>query len=210
MNNSGFQQDDENTIRYFTDLVAQNGIDPRSLDWGSRESQHLRFSVLAGIGSLQGAHVLDVGCGLGDFYEWLREQGYECDYHGIDITTAMISTARERFPDVRFDIGTLTGEMEIAVGEYDYVLASGIFYRRQMSAEGFMHRMLGAMYAHSRRGIAFNSLSLWAPDQETGEFYADPLATLEFCRTLTPWVVLRHDYHLRDFTIYLYRERQAS
>jgi len=121
----------------------------------------------------------------------------------------MIAVARERFPEARFDVGTLTGETDIAVGEYDYVVASGIFYRRRISALDFMHQMLGAMYAHCTRGIAFNSLSLWTPDQESGEFYADPIATLEFCRTLTSWIVLRHDYHLRDFTIYLYRERQA-
>jgi SAM-dependent methyltransferase len=208
MINSGFQQDDENTIRYFTDLVAENGVDPRSLDWGSRESQRLRFSVLAGIGSMQGARVLDVGCGLGDFYEWLREQGCECDYHGIDITPAMIATARERFPGARFDVGTFTGDMERVAGEYDYIVASGIFYRRQISAVDFMHQMIGAMYGHCTRGIAFNSLSLWTPDQDAGEYYADPLATLDFCRTLTPWIVLRHDYHQRDFTMYLYRERQ--
>jgi SAM-dependent methyltransferase len=210
MSNSGFQQDDENTIRYFTDLVAENGVDPRSLDWGSRESQHLRFSVLAGIGSMQGTRILDVGCGLGDFYEWLRQQGIGCDYHGIDITPAMIAMARERFPEARFDVGTLTGDMDAIVGEYDYIVASGIFYRRQISAMDFMHQMLGAMYAHCTRGIAFNSLSLWTSSQDAGEFYADPLATLEFSRTLTPWIVLRHDYHLRDFTMYLYRERQLS
>ncbi|CDN13322.1 hypothetical protein RintRC_4207 [Richelia intracellularis] len=54
--------------------------------------------------------------------------------------------------------------------------------------------------------MAFNSLSSWGTQKESGEFYADPLATVKFCRTLTPWVILRHDYMQHDFTIYMYRE----
>jgi hypothetical protein len=53
--------------------------------------------------------------------------------------------------------------------------------------------------------LAFNSLSNWANDQEANEFYADPVQVLNFCRELTPWVVLRHDYHPRDFTVYMYK-----
>jgi hypothetical protein len=53
--------------------------------------------------------------------------------------------------------------------------------------------------------VAFNSLSAWATDQEAGEFYADPLRVVDFCRRITPRVVLRHDYHPRDFTVYLYK-----
>jgi hypothetical protein len=45
--------------------------------------------------------------------------------------------------------------------------------------------------------------------QEPGEFYADPVEIVRFCRSLTPWVVLRHDYLAHDFTVYLYRDRPA-
>jgi hypothetical protein len=34
---------------------------------------------------------------------------------------------------------------------------------------------------------------------------AESLLTLNSCRQLTPWVALRHDYHPRDFTVYLYK-----
>jgi len=61
------------------------------------------------------------------------------------------------------------------------------------------------MFSLATSAVAFNTLSTWAQDQEAGEFYADPLKVVEFCRTLTPWVVMRHDYHPRDFTVYLYK-----
>jgi hypothetical protein len=68
-----------------------------------------------------------------------------------------------------------------------------------------MQSMIERMFALATRAVAFNSLSTWSSDQQAGEFYADPLQTVQFCRELTPWVVLRHDYHPRDFTVYLYK-----
>ena len=65
-----------------------------------------------------------------------------------------------------------------------------------------------AVYEAAGEAVAFNSLSAWADDPEAGEYYADPLEVTAFCRTLTPWVAMRHDYHGRDFTCYLYKNRR--
>jgi hypothetical protein len=56
-----------------------------------------------------------------------------------------------------------------------------------------------------RKAVAFNSLSAWAPAREPGEFYADPVAILTLCRELTPRLALRHDYHPRDFSLFMYK-----
>jgi hypothetical protein len=70
--------------------------------------------------------------------------------------------------------------------------------------------MVAAMFERARQAIAFNSLSRWAPDMDVNEFHADPVKVLAICRNLTPWVVLRHDYHPGDFSVYLYHERRRS
>ena len=41
--------------------------------------------------------VLDVGCGLGDFYRWLNTKHNNINYTGIDITTSMIDIAKSGF-----------------------------------------------------------------------------------------------------------------
>jgi hypothetical protein len=69
-----------------------------------------------------------------------------------------------------------------------------------------MRSFVSRMWQMAKVAVAFNTLSSWAPDQEAGEFYADPVETLAFCRTLTPRLTLRHDYHRRDFTVYMYRD----
>ena len=35
--------------------------------------------------------------------------------------------------------------------------------------------------------------------------YSDPSQVFRFCKSLSEWVVLRHDYLPHDFTIYMYK-----
>ena len=70
-----------------------------------------------------------------------------------------------------------------------------------------MKTFITKMFEACEELVVFNSLSSWATDKVEGEFYADPLATLLFCKTLSPWVTLRHDYHPRYFTIYIYKNK---
>src|SRR5262249_39481083 len=53
---------------FFRMHVRMFGYDWRALGWQSRGTQVRRFAVLAEIGPLAHTHVLDVGCGLADFY----------------------------------------------------------------------------------------------------------------------------------------------
>ena len=201
-------RDDEFNQQHFARRVQEFGADDhRSLSWGSREGQQLRFKVLAEVGELEGASVLDIGCGLGDLYGWLQQHNNNVDYTGIDITQEMISQALTKFPAARFEVRNLLHDA--GARTYDYILESGIFTFRQNDGIQYFETMIAKMFSLCRRAIAFNALSSWAPEKTADEFYADPLATITFCRTLSPWVTLRHDYHNRDFTIYVYKERQA-
>jgi ubiquinone/menaquinone biosynthesis C-methylase UbiE len=197
--------DDLQNIHLYESLLSQHGDSFKSLNWGSRESQIKRFEVLAEVGIKSGDSVLDVGCGLADFYAWLQKHRPGVLYSGIDITPEMIKRARERFSDIHLMVGTILEGPLDSIG-YDYVVASGIFYLRQFDPEIYMEKTISSMFYLAKRGVAFNCLSSWIQNPEPGEFYADPLRTLQFCRTLTPYLTLRHDYHKGDFTIHLIKK----
>ena len=193
-------------IHEYGRLASTYGVDLRSVDWGSRKSQIRRFEILAAIGKLSGASILDVGCGLGDLYPWLKRRVRPLRYVGIDITPEMIGLATSRFRDADFRLGDAAGLLRGRT-RFDYVLASGIFSKQRERPFQAMKNTIRSMYRLARKGIAFNSLSSLAAGKERDEFHADPAATLAFCQTLTPWVVLRHDYHPRDFTVFLYKRK---
>jgi SAM-dependent methyltransferase len=198
--------DDRRNVRFFSELVARHGVAPQALNWGSAASQQMRFQVLVEAGLEDGDSVLDVGCGQGDLYGWLLAKGWRGCYRGIDITPRMVDISRERFPEVAIQLGDVFRD---DLAPADRIVASGIFYFRQDTPFEYMQAVLLRMFALCRKSVAVNSLSGWAPQEESHEFHADPLKTLAFCRTLTPWVVLRHDYHPRDFTVYLYKRTSA-
>ncbi|MBN2569184.1 MAG: GNAT family N-acetyltransferase [Deltaproteobacteria bacterium] len=202
-----WSEDHKKNIDYYSRLILEHGISVQSLDWGSVESQQLRFSILAKIGELNNASVLDVGCGLGDFLDWLKNLKMEMRYTGLDITPHMIQFAKKRFPNTCFIIGNLLELDDSVIGHHDYIFASGIFARIEKIPFRFMQEMVLKMFSLCNKAVGFNSLSEWAPQKDSGEYYADPLEVLNFCRTITPWVVLRHDYHARDFTVYMYKRR---
>lgn len=197
--------DDERNIALYTSLLERHGLGPQALNWGSARSQERRFEVISEIGDLHGQRLLDVGCGTGDLYAWLAHRRLGVNYSGIDITPAMIEAARQRFPGVQFAIGDIR-QQSYAPESFDYVVASGIFAKRKLG-QSYLEVTVQSMFSACKKGVAFNSLCSWATDQDEDEYYADPEKVFEFCKTLTRESSLRTDYHPRDFTIYLYKNR---
>ena len=188
---------------YYECLIEKYGHDPRACDYGRAESQRTKFLVLSEVMPLANCSLLDVGCGFADFATFLQGHFAGLRYSGIDLCSGMVSEAQRNHPDLDFRIANISDAAFDRT--YDVVAANGIFYLLGEQAWPMMRQMIERMYALAKSAVAFNSLSSWATNQERGEFYADPLQTVDFCRRLTPWVVLRHDYHPRDFTIYLYK-----
>jgi len=200
--------DDRERIKtHFAQLVERFGHDYRGLDYGRPESQQVRFAVLAG--HVPGdASVLDVGCGFADFADWLEKSGKTPRYTGIDLSPDMIRGARERRPD----LDLREGDPFSVEGQWDVVVANGVFYLLRESPTESMQALITRMFELCSNRCVFSSLSSWGPAPEEGEFCADPLETVAFCRTLTPWVELDHAYFHHDFAVVLHREprRDAS
>lgn len=196
--------DDKRNINVYEALLAEHGETYRALDWGSRQSQQKRFEVLADIGISAGDRVLDVGCGLADFNAWLINHRPGVEYSGIDLTPGMVERAQARFPNTKILNKTIFDE-ELPIGPFDYLVASGIFVFRQESPDDYLFSTIKMMYSLCIKGISFNSLSFWASEKSPSEFYADPANVINFCKSLSHKIVLRHDYHPADFTIYMYK-----
>jgi len=196
--------DDQKTIALYQALLAEHGETYRALDWGSRESQHKRFEVLADIGIAAGDRILDVGCGLADLNAWFIEHRPGVDYSGVDLTPGMVQAAQARFPNAKIFNKTIF-DLDLPSRSFDYLVASGIFVFRQDRPEDYLFSTIKTMYESCAKGISFNSLSVWSGEKSPNEFYADPISIITFCKNITRKLVFRHDYHPADFTIYMYR-----
>jgi SAM-dependent methyltransferase len=192
---------------YYNNLVEKYGHDPRSCDYGHTISQQNKFTVLSSCIDYSNKSVLDIGCGFADYADFLNKKYTQVEYHGVDISPAMIDEAKKMHPELSLEVRNVFEDTPQRT--YDIVTANGIFYLLGEHAWGLMKEFITKMYALSNDVVAFNSLSSWTTDKEPGEFYADPIELLTFCRTLSAWVTIRHDYHQRDFTIFIYKQQHV-
>lgn len=192
---------------YYDHLVNQYGHSPRACDYGRPQSQETKFRILSEVTDLSGQTILDVGCGFADYAAYLSDHFPDVRYRGVDLSSRMIESAKALHPEL--DLRLVNILRDTLNERFDVVSANGIFYLLGSGAEAMMKDLIRTMFSLADHALAFNSLSGWTEDPEAGEFYADPVETLLFCRKLTPWVTIRHDYHPRDFTIYMYKSSIA-
>jgi SAM-dependent methyltransferase len=184
--------------------VKEHGYSHESVCWGSRNGQQLRFKVLSEIAILDNCSILDVGCGLADFWEYIKKITQNVDYTGIDISSEMIEKAKSQFPSLKLDCIDLLSDATLF--QFDYVFASGLFNRLYENQYETMFALIEKLFSLSKYGLAFNSLSGWKKEDFQSDFAPDPYHIIDFCRTLTPWISCRFDYMPHDFTLYLYQD----
>ncbi len=180
---------------------------PSATGWYSRETQEKRFEILAKIVPLQGLRILDVGCGQGHLFGWLKQQAIPVTYTGIDLSQAMINYARVSQPHARF-IKTNLFDFKEPV---DIVIASGAFNNKTHHHLDYITLAIQHLRTLATTGIAFNLLSSETPliDQDTEAFtYFSPkqIAT-HFKKTLhlqnAEQLTIVDNYLPNDFTVYV-------
>lgn len=192
----------KNIIKFFDKTIKQYySNDPGIVGWSNKESQYLRFDVLSQIAPLENQQVIDIGCGVGDMYNFFKSKNMKVKYLGIDIHPGMVAIARKKYQDARF----LQTELENIKDSYDFVLCSGAFNLQQKNNRKYIEKMIGKMYDIARTGVAFNLLSSYAPSgMRYGDLcYYDPKAIFDYCKKQYERVILRHDYLPHDFTVYI-------
>ncbi len=188
--------------RFFESRLRRYGDSPKTLDW-SEEGQRRRFEVLAEVGELHGRSVLDVGCGLGHFLNFLEAKSIRSRYAGLDLSPRLIERARELHPAAAFEVLDVTGRS--LPRRADYAVASGVLNVETGTNEADMRRMIRACFQACDVAAAMNMLSTWADWREPGRHYYEPIRMVRLARRVSRRVVLRHDYMPHDFTLYLYR-----
>lgn len=193
---------------YYGSRVRQFGPTLKAVDYKNEESQNLRFRTLCEFCPLADRSIHEIGCGVGHMVDFLEDYQPRAWYSGSDISSEMIRAARARHPEVTFSHRDIRSA---SPGEaYDVVVAPGVFYTKLGIAEDewyeWVHATIQQMFAMSRIGIAFNAMTDQVDFRVDHLCYTSPGAMFEFCRkALSRHVVLRQDYGLYEYTMYVYR-----
>ena len=202
-------------IAYYANLLKENEDPARAVGWKNPSVQTSAFIELCEtVGFEAGVSVLDVGCGVGGLYAFLRRQGINVDYTGIDINPAAIDAARSRHPDGRFFVcNLLTQPIDT---QYDFVFAHGVLTVAVEEHDTFVRDMIAAMFARCRVATVITALSTYGAPMHL-EFQRDhdyqyftPDELLYLCSRLTPRTVLAQDRFPGSMTVSLFRVHKGS
>jgi SAM-dependent methyltransferase len=167
------------------------------------------LEILCKVGDLQGARILDFGCGTGVLLEHLRALGFSGEYIGYDLAPEVVQVARNKFPGVCFEVRDILADGVLE--SFDYILISGVFNNRIVDNWAMFTGVLKCLFPHARRALAFNALSTYVDYFDPMLYYFSPESVFRFCKEqLSPLVTLHHDYEVRlgvvpyEFTVYIY------
>lgn len=186
-----------------------------TVGWGSEASQKQRFEKLVSIvpdKDFSGKTVLDVGCGFGDLFGYIKPKDpqEQLTYIGIDMTKKTVKVAKKKYKKhgAAFIKDNFL-ERNFKDAKFDYVFASGIFSIKTTDWEQNTRAIIKKMFDLCTIGVATNFLSSIHKKQLVTSQYVHPASMLTFClREITPWVNLIHNYRTNDFTLHLYKDQE--
>ncbi len=193
--------------KLYTDNIKEHGIDAKSVGWGTKEKQDLRFEKLMGVILDRDTDLTinELGCGYGELINFCIGRNMKISkYFGYDLSAEMIKVANNYIggPNVKLF------QSRVLKTKADYTIASGIFNvkfdERKENWEIYIFDTIKHIYDNSIKGISFNFLSKYVDWEKKDLYYADPALIFNFCKAnLSEKVNLIHDYNLFEFTIHV-------
>jgi SAM-dependent methyltransferase len=197
----------EKNLTYFSGLLDESG-DEHYVVAQSEISHRKRFEKILELGDFNNKTLLDVGCGIGGFFDFLKEKGINCHYSGVDINPRMIETAQKKHPDIKDKFFVFDIIEDNLDRPFDYVIANGplnLKFEPGMNMDMTM-RLIQAMVNLAKTGIAVTMTSALTRKPSPGTFYYHPLEilaeTVKFCANIR----FDHTYLPHDFTLFCYKK----
>lgn len=202
-------------VQHYEECFQKYGASYRGMDWPNEEDLARRFEVMLKVvqpDSPKLVSTLDLGCGVGLLIDHLRAKHIlnEFEYWGIDLSATMVTVARERHPAQRFEARDILLEA-LPAQCVDYVIMNGLLTEKvtlsHQTMEAYARDVIRMAFAACRRGIAFNVMSTHVDWNRSDLFHWSLDSVVAFLvRECSRSIVIRMDYGLYEYTVYVYRE----
>lgn len=200
--------------KHYQSLFANYGVSEKAVQYSDKVTQWARFACL--VEYIQKDHsILDLGCGLGHFFEFMKKNNFTANYCGADIVGEFILNCQERFSREEKVNFVLLDDNSKLPRDFDFIIVSGMFNNKRYNNEDFMLETIRNMFEVCNVGIAFNAMSKHVDYEEEHLYYTDPEALFTFAKSeLGGYPVLNHSYKLEknafphDYTLTIFKEPQ--
>ena len=200
------------TIKYYEKSLKKYGSNYKGMNWSSKKSQYFRFEKLQKIAELNNFSVHDIGCGDGEFFNYLKKKKIKPKFFlGTDISEEMIKICKIKFTKekkILFKHYNILGKNKIS--KMDFVLTSGIFNVKNSFSNSiwkdYVFETISKMYQISNKGIGFNFLTFDTTFRDKKLFYMSIDELIRFLRKkISKKIIIHHDYELWEYTVFVYK-----
>jgi SAM-dependent methyltransferase len=200
-------------IEFCEKLLNEHGDSPSGMGWKPSDAD-VRYGVMLDLvrGGAGSSTLLDFGCGTAHLLDYMQRKGTQnIDYQGLDVSRQAIELCRRKFPEHEFLCLDVLAPDAPELPDFDYIVMNGILtYKGRLSQDEMFEygkTLLRKLFPHARIGLAFNFMSKQVDWEREDLMHmpVDPL--LDFLsREISRHVVVRHDYGLYEYTVYVYRQ----
>jgi SAM-dependent methyltransferase len=198
----------DKVIDAYRRLYAVHGYSPRALGW-DKGKQFLRFHQLTSDWDLTGASILDVGCGFGDFVDYLRFMNIQnYTYTGIDLLGEFIAEGKKRYSSPQATFLQAAFEDYDSPSTFDYVIASGVFNLKVEGIDAYEQilRSMTKMFGLSQVALSVDFISSKVDYAHQHNFNSSPETILSMAYGLSRNVILKNNYFPFEFAVTIYRD----
>lgn len=202
-------------VEHYEECLEKHGDNHLGVDWPKLEDVNTRYKVMLDLlwfneNSNNNISLLDFGCGTAHLFEYIKEKKYDnIEYSGLDISQKFYTVAQKKFPDNAFYCMDIL-ENSDTLPNFDYIIMNGVFTeKRELSFEemwNYFSEMIGLVYKKSNKGLAFNVMSKNVDWERDDLFHVSyDLLTNFLCKNITRNQIIRNDYGLYEYTVYLFK-----
>ncbi|MEK8180239.1 class I SAM-dependent methyltransferase [Flavobacterium buctense] len=203
-------------IAHYESCLEKHGDNHLGVDWPKLEDVDKRYKVMLDIVRLNESNdnsvsLLDFGCGTAHLLAYMQQYNWQnIVYSGLDISEKFVSIAQEKYPHNTFYCIDILEEKD-SLHSFDYIIMNGVFTeKRELSYEemwDYFTEMISIIYNKCNKGFAFNVMSKNVDWEREDLFHVSHDALSQFlCQNLTRDYVIRNDYGLYEYTVYVLKK----
>ncbi len=107
--------------KFYMENLLEHGNSPLAMGYETMDSQSLSFHIVSGVFTEKDPQVMDIGCGLGHLYYYLKSSGFHPKYYGIDIIREFVGRLK------RLGLNVEENDLWKLTRNYDYIVCLGTF-----------------------------------------------------------------------------------
>lgn len=203
-------------VKHYENCLDKYGDTHLGVDWPKVGDASKRYEVMLDITRFAKdkagrINLLDFGCGAAHLYQFILDNNLKnIEYSGLDVSEKFVALSRKKFKGTSFYCVDIL-DSNLALPNFDYIIMNGVFTeKRELSFNemwNYFCKMLVEVFKKANKGIAFNVMSKAVDWEREDLFHVSADLLIEFLtKNLTRNFIIRNDYGLYEYTVYLLKK----